>query len=492
MNALLLILNFFLVLTPTDDFTIRTDRFLQKHVQNGNLNYAAIAQESKELQFLVKQINEIDYQKLAKNEQKAFLINAYNVLVISEIIKNYPINSPQDIAGFFSTKNSFLSHKKIALDELEKGIIFAQFADPRLHFALICGAKGCPKLPNFAFKASILEQQLDQITKINLDNLDFLRIKNGKIELSQIFDWYGADFKAKNRTIIGFINQYKSQKLPENANFSFYQYDWTLNDALLQDIKSALNLQQFTPSALIPRGRWEYKAFNNFYTQNQSFDGGFKRQNEGFRSNYNTFLNQFLFGFKPRYNLGFDLWVKTVSRSFEGEPYRRTAIAGFGPKIKFVPFRKLPQISVQSTFLLPLAQDLTGRKSGKPYLSADAALWITQCFWDKPLSRKFLLFTQVSSWLTFGANPSDRYLATPLTVFLSYLPNTRTTLYVQNEVWPTWGWQGVSSMFVQQGVGGKFQLIPGLLELESSATVFTIGKNGGAGQTLNVGVRLIR
>ena len=47
--------------------------------------------------------------------------------------------------------------------------------------------------------------------------------------------------------------------------------------------------------------------------------------------------------------------------------------------------------------------------------------------------------------------------------------------------------------FVQSGLGGKYQLIPGLMELELLYTNFWAGSEGeGAGQTYNLGIRFIQ
>ena len=49
-----------------------------------------------------------------------------------------------------------------------------------------------------------------------------------------------------------------------------------------------------------------------------------------------------------------------------------------------------------------------------------------------------------------------------------------------------------SNWFVQSGVGLKYQLVPGLIETELLYTNFWLGSVGnGAGQTFNLGVRVI-
>ena len=66
-----------------------------------------------------------------------------------------------------------------------------------------------------------------------------------------------------------------------------------------------------------------------------------------------------------------------------------------------------------------------------------------------------------------------------------------SNLYLQNQFWPSIGSEGLPSYFVQEGLGVKYQLFKGV-ELESSYTMFVIGKDTGAGQTFNLGVRILR
>jgi hypothetical protein len=47
------------------------------------------------------------------------------------------------------------------LDEIEQGIIRKRFQEPRIHFALVCAAMGCPPLRGEAYTGARLDAQLD-------------------------------------------------------------------------------------------------------------------------------------------------------------------------------------------------------------------------------------------------------------------------------------------------------------------------------------------
>ena len=105
------------------------------------------------------------------------------------------------------------------------------------------------------------------------------------------------------------------------------------------------------------------------------------------------------------------------------------------------------------------------------------------------------MFLSFSPWVYIKKeaqeNTSRLSLSSPVDVFLSYFPSQRLTFYTQQGYWPNYGLNGVSSWFRQEGLGAKYQIVKGKLEIQSSYTKFTMGKNQGAGATYNFGLRLM-
>lgn len=261
------------------------------------------------------------------------------------------------------------------------------------------------------------------------------------------------------------------------------------------------NLQNYTPSILFDKGDWEFKTFQNLYSQTKSFNSKGKKVDSGKgRENYFTSINQFLYGLNDKINVGVDVWLKNVN--VEPDSINsRTALVGFGPKIKIAPFSGLKRLSIQSTFLFPFAQDLEGRPGkNEAFLHKDGSLWLNQIFYDLPINSQFQLFFQQAFWYHIVRNSFrfNNYFESQTSVFLSYFPNSRLTFYGMTEYFPT-HYNGGSqereaffSYFIQSGLGTKYQAIPNKLELEFLYTNFWNGSDGeGAGQTFNLGVRLI-
>ncbi len=262
------------------------------------------------------------------------------------------------------------------------------------------------------------------------------------------------------------------------------------------------NLQNYTPSILFGKGDWEFKTFQNLYTQSSVFDADGGKVDTGVTDNFFTSINQFLYGVNDQINIGVDVWVKHSNTENPGLA-SQTGITGFGPKVKIAPFKEIPRLSIQSTLLFNLVDEPEGSAS-KYFLETDATLWLNQIFFDLPLNEKSQLFFQQAFWYRFVADGSfagNNFLQTQTSVFYSYFPTTRWTIYGMTEYFPTHynpddaveKAEAFFSYFIQSGIGLKYQLIPNFIELEALYTNFWNGSEGqGAGETINLGIRVIR
>ena len=177
--------------------------------------------------------------------QIAFWINAYNATVLWQVVEAYPLESVRDVGalwglvgGFFNQENPIAGENR-SLDDIEHGILRANYADARIHWALVCGAFGCPRLLRRPYLAvdldSILSAQafefVAQDRGLRLDRAE------GTLHLSRYFDWYAADFESESGSVIDYLLRYVSgdvaDYLRSNRNsltIQFMDYDWTLND----------------------------------------------------------------------------------------------------------------------------------------------------------------------------------------------------------------------------------------------------------------------
>jgi len=222
-----LILMFLGFSLAAQSLTQQVDQFLKTHVRNGLVNYKTIKENPSNLNAILDQFNQAPV--LEGDDEKALLINAYNIFVIKGIVDHYPVAAPLKIDGFFDEKTFRLRGKDVTLNTLEKEMLFKQFPDPRLHFALVCAAVDCPELAAMAYDGSKLDSQLARKTQSVINDPNFIRLNGPNAVVSQIFEWYADDFGGKDE-VIPFIQQYLLKKVKLNPDYSFYEYNWSLNE----------------------------------------------------------------------------------------------------------------------------------------------------------------------------------------------------------------------------------------------------------------------
>ena len=121
--------------------------------------------------------------------------------------------------------------KTYNLNNIEHGILRPQFNDPRIHAAVNCASKSCPKLRNSAYTAENLDAQLTEQMRAFINDPQRNHILSSlNAELSKFFSWFSGDFTKAHPTVIDFINLYSEKKLDKNAKISHLDYDWSLND----------------------------------------------------------------------------------------------------------------------------------------------------------------------------------------------------------------------------------------------------------------------
>lgn len=225
------ILSFIILITSIEasaqsEFFSKADEFFKTYVDaTGGVAYDKVKEDRSDLDELVGIIAKEDFDAYDAQTQKAYMINTYNIWVIEQVVDLLPIKSPLDNPKFFTGIEHTLAGKSYTLDGLEKGKLYVEHPDSRLHFVLVCAAKSCPPLANYGWGPEGLEETLEIRTKEVL-NLDwFIRVEK-KVAASQIFSWYKKDFE-KDGKLIDYIARYREEAAGKKV--TFYEYDWKLN-----------------------------------------------------------------------------------------------------------------------------------------------------------------------------------------------------------------------------------------------------------------------
>jgi len=225
------------------------DDLLKEYVNcYGQVDYKRWQRESQQaLNQWLDSIANLQLQPLTREECLALLINLYNALVIAQVLNKYPIHSilptflgiPNWLSflQFFSRPVYQLNNHAVSLNDIEHQMLRQQWQDPRIHFALVCAARGCPLLRNEAYQASRIDQQLNADAVRFINNSDKVKYhsKSNLLQCSKIFKWYKKDFLNVASSIPAYVNQYLSMTIKESVSLEYLAYDWRLNEQLRID-----------------------------------------------------------------------------------------------------------------------------------------------------------------------------------------------------------------------------------------------------------------
>ena len=232
---------------PADPFDHSAfDALLRAHVVDGMVDYDAF-RKAPSFPAYLDALARADLTKLDVKEKLAFWINAYNAYTIQLINRHNERDSIRNINKSAFIKGHGPWREKLVkaagqayhLDNVEHDVIRKQFKEPRIHFALVCAAMGCPPLRSEAYTGAKLEAQLqDQSQKFLLRSPAKNRVdpKAATVYGSAIYvKYYREDFgqtdAAIGKYLAGFYPEGPEKQLLLSGGFTLVEtdYDWTLN-----------------------------------------------------------------------------------------------------------------------------------------------------------------------------------------------------------------------------------------------------------------------
>ncbi|WP_395054010.1 hypothetical protein [Flavobacterium sp.] len=271
------------------------------------------------------------------------------------------------------------------------------------------------------------------------------------------------------------------------------------------------NIQNYTPSKLLEKGKLDIKWFNNLYTQTERTDKGLKSTIA--RESYFTTSLEIFTGVSNNKKLNAGLIVEYRYNVFtfqdnplisfiNSEDKIRSGLSHIAPSIKVSPFNKSSNFSIQSSLFIPVFKEETNENG---FLAANSYIWQNRFFYDYTFKgNKFQLFTELSTRLFFGEkslnddktpNKNGGYANNSLelapSVFLSYFASSKSTVFtfVQHSQLLDLG-NNFEQNYSAVGFGAKYQLSK-VLNVETIYSKFVRGADTGLGQSFNLGLRAI-
>jgi hypothetical protein len=211
---------------------------LSTHVHNGVVDYQGFKNDENKLDAYLNILESANTKTMARNERFAFYINAYNAWTIKLILSRYPgVKSIKDLGSLFSSpwkkKICRIDGEAVSLDDIEHKILRPEFKDNRVHFAVNCASKGCPRLMSEPYQADVLDRQLDEAAREFVNDPEKNYLNGDTLYVSSIFKWFAEDF---NHDIVAFFIRYATGDLkkqltvdPGGIKIKYLDYDWSLN-----------------------------------------------------------------------------------------------------------------------------------------------------------------------------------------------------------------------------------------------------------------------
>lgn len=251
------------------------DQIMSKATNSdGNVDMIGAAKDEKYMKFEeeVCELQGIQMEKMDIPTKTSFLINVYNLMIKYAQIKVGVASSNITRASFFTGVRVNIGGQLFSFHELENGLLRANAVppysvsklftvkdprlslalgevDPRIHFALNCGAKSCPPVKKFT--PSDLEEELRIVAMAFCEQNENAHINEEKkqVHLSTIFKWYRADFAKSNallpRALLPYLRGEKKESLErllekneKSIKVMFNDYDWGSDASKSKDFKA--------------------------------------------------------------------------------------------------------------------------------------------------------------------------------------------------------------------------------------------------------------
>ncbi len=215
------------------------DAVLKRHVsEEGSVDYGSLHRDSATLDGYVTGLATAPFDALGRHDRLALLINAYNAFTLRLVLDHWPVASIKDIpaAQRWDARRWRFAGRLLSLNQIEHEEIRPKFGESRIHFALVCAARGCPPLRREAYVGARLAEQLeDQARYIHAHERWFRWEEAARTaHLTELYRWYGGDFEKEAGSVPRFVARYspplqKALEVGRRPKTRWIPYDWSLN-----------------------------------------------------------------------------------------------------------------------------------------------------------------------------------------------------------------------------------------------------------------------
>ncbi len=260
-SAIIILLHFFLLMNVQPAYSIEITGSGQANQVDSyahlSMQLVEAVRDGEDFEEITRKIAGVSADELRANldteeKNKAFWLNIYNAYVQILLLEKPELFEDRNSwfgYNFFSSPQVTIAGKNLSFDDIEHGIMrrskikislgylsswfvddfikkfWWEEVDPRIHFALNCGAASCPYIA--VFDPDRVEEQLDITSREYLAETTDYFPDEQRVEVNRLMSWFRGDFGG----VSGAIQMLKDYGLiPNDADPSvdFKEYDWTL------------------------------------------------------------------------------------------------------------------------------------------------------------------------------------------------------------------------------------------------------------------------
>jgi hypothetical protein len=210
------------------------ERVLRTHVlEDGGIDFVSLRSDPQDLEAYVTWVATHGPRTTpalfpTQTARLAYYINAYNAVAMYQVVTTP--HRPEQRVRFFLLTAVVIDGRRTSLYRLENAVI-RPLGEPRVHFALNCMVRGCPRLPREPFDPARLDAQLERETRRFLNESRNVQVDPPLrlVRVNSILHFYHEDFLAQGPSLVAYLNRYRDEPIPEDYAVRFIPYDWTLH-----------------------------------------------------------------------------------------------------------------------------------------------------------------------------------------------------------------------------------------------------------------------
>jgi len=176
----------------------------------------------------------------SKDAQLTYWLNLHNMIVVRELIREYPIRKLNGFKkgkrgnpAFWDQKVVTIEGVPLSLTDIEK-IVMGNWESPLVIYGFFQGSIGGPTLARNAFTSDNVWQQLEKNAVEFVNSNRGARPKGSKMLVSKFYAWTAAAFDNSNQKILEHIKEYSDPAFHGNisgiSTINPGYYDWMVAD----------------------------------------------------------------------------------------------------------------------------------------------------------------------------------------------------------------------------------------------------------------------